>query len=343
MMINKVKIEECIINNTTLLEREEYNIKKLLNFLQHKQSNVNKICIVGTPYGLLLYLLYIVNFSDTLFIFYGNYPLTDAINSLRKKGNICLLLSNDTISNRHKELYQLVLDYLSQNINNYSVDIYGQDTSPIVQKFINNRFVLFEDGRISYISREDSYKTRGFHINTYDDGINSIIFTGLETIPLELQNKSQLINFIDCWNKLKPIQQENILDIFGFNTSKMKKLIMSGRNIIIFTRNYSKVGKCSESNHILMYKEILSHYNLNNIIIKPHPNDNVAYEEIFKSCVILPQKMPAELIHLCGLPIKTVVSVDDSSNIFGLFNENVEIDLYPELLEKYKVIQTRNK
>lgn len=334
-------IEEFIISNISSEEYNNYNIAKLLKFLLHKDNDVKRICIVGTPYGLLLYLLYIGDYLNTLFIFYGNYPLIDAIRTLQAKGCICLYVSNNIIPSNEKEFYQVIVDYISDNLDSYPVEIYGQDTSPIIQKFINERFTLFEDGRISYISENDSKKTHGFNVSVYDSRIKQIIYTGLEIIPQKLKDHSILINLNNCWNSMSQIQKNNILDIFGFNISSLNELIKSGRDIVIFTRNYSKVGKCSEANHIQMYSEIISHYNINNIIIKPHPNDNVLYQKVFDNVVVLPTKMPAELIMLCGLSIRKVVSVDASSNIFGAFNEETSIELYPELLNKYNVIKTR--
>lgn len=55
------------------------------------------------------------------------------------------------------------------------------------------------------------------------------------------------------------------------------------------------------------------------------------------------QKIPAELIWLCRMPIKVVVSVDDSSNLFWVFWDSLRIDLYRELLKNYNIIRLREQ
>lgn len=339
--MNNDDIVNVITNSFSVTEKENLNIETLLNFIQHTQKNINKICIAGTPYGLLLYLLFIKDFSKTLFIFYGNYPLSDAIDELRKQGYVCLETGRSALTVKENDLYLSIIKYLSSNINQYPVTVYGQDTSPIVNEFINDRFVLFEDGRISYISRADAKKTKGFHVNIYDSGINTIIYTGLEPIPKELQCIAQIVDLKEQWNSMNYLHQKLTLKVFGFDIMEISQLISSGRDTILFTRNYSKVGKCSEANQIHMYTDILSNYDNNKIIIKPHPNDDIDYKQFFGDCIVLPKKMPAELIQFCNLPIKKVVSVDATSNVFGVFS-NVEIDLYTEMIEKYHIIKTRN-
>ena len=341
--INRINIEDYIIKNFSLIDFERCNISILLDFLLSKESGINRICLVGTPYGLLLYLLYVGDFTNTLFVFYGNYPLIDAISKLRNYGVVCLCVSNDKLTKHENTVNQCLVDYISSNLSQFAIDVYGQDTAPIISNFINDNFALFEDGRISYISREDANRTNGFHVNIYDVGIKKIIYTGLEEIPSDLKKIAHIISIEEYWNRLSQTRQAEIMEIFGFSPFRLKEIIMSGRDTILFTRNYSKVGKCSEFDHVQMYKEILSHYNLNNVIIKPHPNDDVIYEDYFKDCVVLPKKMPAELIWLNKLPIKTVVSVDASSNIFGTFKGKIKVDLYPDMLRKYHVIRTRKE
>ena len=75
--------------------------------------------------------------------------------------------------------------------------------------------------------------------------------------------------------------------MFELKKSELKQIIDDGRDIVLVTRNYSKVGKCSEKTQVDMYREILSNYNERNVIIKPHPNDDVDYKKYFSNCVIL--------------------------------------------------------
>lgn len=337
---NKALINN-ILNSIYLRNESSTNDEVLNNILNTSLNKFENICIAGTPYGLLLYLLYNGSIKKTLFVFYGNYPLNYSANILRKHGAICLFLSYDEHREYESAVNNDIVNVLAQ-INDKKFKIFGQDTVPTILQFINKNLTLFEDGKISYISKEEAAKKKGFEVYVHLDEIESIVFAGIDNIPESLKSKAIIAKLDTCWSKKNDAEKEEILNIFGFEKQSFKKLINSGRDILVVTRNYSKVGKCSVENHIAMYEELINNYDENKIIIKPHPNDNVNYSEIFKKCIVLPKEIPAEFFQLCDIPLKKIVSVDDSSNIFGFFNIDSKIEFHQELLKKYKVIRKRD-
>lgn len=318
----------------------ELNLYKLPQVFEVKLTNIDKICIVGTNYGLLLYMLYIKDYRNTLFFIHGFYPLASAISFLRKNGCVCMFLSFDENIENEARIYNMILGVLS--LVRKDINYYIQDTVPQISYFEDLAVNLIEDGRISYISEEDAKKTKGFDVHIYKKCVKKIIYTGMEMIPISVADKVEIIDFRDCWDKLEEMKY-SLLEMFELKKSELKQIIDDGRDIVLFTRNYSKVGKCSEKTQVDMYREILSHYNDRNVIIKPHPNDDVDYKKYFPNCVILSKKIPAELIWLCRMPIKVVVSVDDSSNLFWVFKDSLRIDLYRELIKKYNIIRLRDQ
>lgn len=319
----------------------ELNLYKLPQVLEGKLRSINKICIVGTNYGLLLYMLHIKKYCNTIFFIHGFYPLASAISFLRKNGCVCMFLSFDENIENEARIYNMILGVFL--LGGCDINYYIQDTVPQICYFEDFCVNLIEDGRISYISEGDAKKTKGFDVHIYKKCVKKILYTGMERIPISVADKVEIIDFRDCWNKLEEEMKYSLLEMFELKKCELKQIIDDGRNIVLFTRNYSKVGKCSEKTQVDMYREILSNYNERNVIIKPHPNDDVDYKKYFPNCVILSKKIPAELIWLCRMPIKVVVSVDDSSNLFWVFKDSLRIDLYREMLKNYNIIRLRDQ
>ena len=329
----------CEFDNRQKMLESKY--RKILNYLEGNDNTFDNIYIVGTLYGLLLYILYNRQWKNTLFIIYGFYPFKDVVNRLRQMGVTCVFVSFDESIENESVVCKNILCELAEMNNNQM--IYGQDTVPYITLFFQRRFTLIEDGKISYISEEDSLKLKGFSIYIYNENVNNIIFAGLQDIPPQLNKKAEVINFEEQWAVLSALEKDQILNVFGFDYSRYIELIDQGRNIVIFTRNYSKVKKCSYNTHILMYRELISKFDENKVMIKPHPNDEVEYDRYFDKCIVLPKDLPAEIMLMCQVPIKTAVSIDDSSNIFGVMNNGaIEVKFYPELLKKYNIIKIRD-
>ena len=315
-----------------------YNFTRFESFLSHRDEFEN-ICVIGSPYGLLLYLLFVQDITKTIFVFQGRYPLKDAADRLRALGAICVFISYDENEKGEGQQWYNAIRVLDLD----AMNVYIQDTMPAFELFPQKAITLIEDGRISYISHCDSMKTKGFKVYIYSPNVKNIIYTGLESIPNDLIDKSTVIQIEKCWNDLDNSMQNRILFIFEFDSNDMLQLIKEGRNIIVFTRNYATIGKCSLESHIKMYKEIIANYDPHRIIIKPHPNDDVNYSMYFPDCFILPTKLPAELLYLCKIPIDTIASVDTSSNVFGCIQSGVHINLYEHLLNKYDIISLRSQ
>ena len=64
-------------------ERKKWNLPLLIDYLQGKSGGIRNVCVVGSPYCLMLYLLYVGDIRHTLFLFYGRYPLKTAGDVLR--------------------------------------------------------------------------------------------------------------------------------------------------------------------------------------------------------------------------------------------------------------------
>lgn len=328
-------ISEAFWNHSFSPEEErEFNIGKIKSLLFEGNNPFSNICLTGTPYGLLLYLLYIKDPVNTFYFVEGLYPLKDAADTLRSYGAPCLMMTY----NEHVPYESVFANNAFATIcrEHREIPFYGQDTVPSIPQMAGKNFVMYEDGKTSYIGRDKLSTTKGYHVYTFEPDIEKIIFAGLLEVPEEIRYKAEMIDIEKLWNDKSNEEKDLILNVFGFNYSGLNDILSSGRNTILFTQGFSNAQKATEENQIALYRDILSHYDPKKIIIKPHPNDVVNYSEIFKECVVLPAKLPAELLKLCKLPVERVVGADEGSNVFGFFN-NVSVDLYSDLLPKHSV------
>lgn len=315
-------------------EKKEYHIEKIQELLFENQNPFSNICLVGTPYGLLLYLLYIKDPVNTFYFVEGLYPLKDAADTLRSYGAPCLMMTY----NEHVPYESIFANNAFSTIcrEHREIPFYGQDTVPSIPKMAGKNFIMYEDGKTSYIGRDKLNATKGYSVYTFEPNIERILFAGLLEVPEDIRSKAEMIDIEKLWNAKSDKEKDFILNVFGFNYSELNNVLSSGRNTMLFTQGFSNVGKATEENQIALYRDILSHYDQEKVIIKPHPNDVINYSDYFKECVVLPSKLPAELLKLCKLPIERVVGADKGSNVFGFFN-NVSVDLYSELMPIYSI------
>ncbi len=78
---------------------------------------------------------------------------------------------------------------------------------------------------------------------------------------------------------------------------------------------------------ILEYKEILSNYDMKQIIIKPHPADPVQYEKVFPECYTLSKVFPVQMLEWLDITPNKVILFKGSS-CERLFIGKCEVDIY---------------
>lgn len=128
------------------------------------------------------------------------------------------------------------------------------------------------------------------------------------------------------------------MNVFDFPLQKITDEMEQGRNILFITSSYSdNVGfnECSVEDEIAMYRDILSRYDINKVIIKPHPRSKIVYEDFFPEAYVVRERFPAEIFQLLNLPFDKVCGIT-SSCLHGIFPENI-IELYPDVEKKYNV------
>lgn len=303
------------------------------------------LIIENTPYSLLLYFL-INNSNDNYKILYfGNAKFKN----LKK---VCFFKDISIKKDPFGYYYQVlkIHFYILYHIIKYKdVKLYGNDalTYP---SFFKSDFYILEDGLVNYTvpkkyknvrkNLKEILKLKNPFYVPYGYGksknIKKIYLTALAPIPKEIEDKVEVLNLKELWNKKTKEEKEIILKIFNFNDSILKKI--TSDTVMLFTQPLSEDKIISEEEKIELYSKILKKYNNQSIIIKPHPREITDYSKYFPDYYVMIEKYPVEILELVGINIKKAITIF-STAVFGI-GKNIEIDFYgteihPELLKKF--------
>lgn len=101
----------------------------------------------------------------------------------------------------------------------------------------------------------------------------------LFSVRHELENCSE--KFID-----------SVIDIFG-----TEKINIPDNTVLLLTEQFANLGMMSTDEQLRMYKFICKEYIKDRaLIIKPHPDDKINYENEIENCRVIRQIFPAELM-----------------------------------------------
>ena len=317
---------------------------------------MKKIGVFVTQYSLLVYLLISKDWRDTQFIFSGSRISTEIIRKLglcvkfpiigaytvgigemiRKNSNFLLLFFFRVAYKLLRMRMKIKFSCWKYFLKTQCIKVYGQDHAEMASFFFDYDFTLIEDGASNYFTYDQLLKDlKVIGLDNLDkfcplgwnNYVNTIYLSGRGRIPAELEHKTKIFDLHEQWKCKSEKEQKDIMGIFNFDYDKMYNIVSSGKNVFLLTQNLSPLY-FSASELVNIYKDILSPYSYENVVIKPHPVDYICYEEFFPSCMVLRDEFPFELMYFTAIPIKKVVSID-STAIMGLWDSSL-IDAHPE-------------
>lgn len=300
-------------------------------------------CYCVTPYTLLLCMLVLPDWKNTAFIL--GEKMSDKFIYKFMKYNVAGLYSlkwtlrTDVLRDILKEFAQ----YCKKN----KIIVYGQDHRADAGYFIDENFIVVEDGTANYTPcTMYTVLANGYeHIPFgYDNMINTVYLTGRMVIPNELKRKVKLIDIKKIWEDKNETEKDEILDIFSVPLNDIVRAMNSGKTYIflttsIFAHDYNEEKKQWQ---VELFSRILSKYDMKRIIIKVHHFDPVDYEKIFPECFVVREQFPIEILKLVGLEnkISKIISIG-STAIHGIFNktkiDNYENFFKEEFYKKWKM------
>lgn len=294
-----------------------------------KSKNIKDIAILGTIYSLFLYcLIKIEDIENTYFILGKGVPNEIYFNlKHRERVNERYLNSEISIIRMLSKIY-LRLKY-EIKFRNLALKFWGHDHLPFSSEVLgNNKITLIEDGianysennfnagKTTYIkkllypliygvqSTEESFGTSKM--------VESIIMTNLKPIPNRILHKATIINPYEIWNNLKINDKLKIYNIFNITNAELDKI---HRNIILITQVCDDPE--NQEKYLEIYKNAISKYNNDDILIKKHPRERINYSEIFPNIQIFDKPIPLELLSLMGINFKIAMTIS-STAIYNL-------------------------
>lgn len=240
---------------------------------------------------------------------------------------------------------------LENILKNKEYKVYGYDHTFLSNIYFSNKeIILIEDGSINYMKiKKPSFKNKIYfyikkilflnerkNILGYDSTIKKIYLTGLTSIPEEIAHKVEIINLKELWDKKTLEEQNEILDIFSFDSNIKEKI--KGKDMILFTQPLSEDKILTEEEKIEIYSKIIKKYPKDRLVIKTHPREKTDYKNIFKEYLILDNPFPFEILNLLDVKFTKAITLFSTAAL-GL-GKNVETDFYgteihPKIFDRF--------
>lgn len=317
------------------------------------ENEKRKIGVFTTEYSLMLYMLWCEDWKETIYIIKGRvgidilkrmiavgvqhiygYRLAKLDALIVSKKQIFLHLKRKISKLIFKRIH---LPYLARIAYKNHWGVFGQDHFEYAYLFRKCNFCVVEDGAANYedksaivLEQQKLHQIKDVKYIPFgwDASVKRVLLTGRLPIPAGLRNKVEIHPLIKAWQELDISAQKNIMYILGYPLDKMESLRQDGRDIFLITQNYAPFS-CTKEKLVSIYKKILSNYDQNKVIIKPHPGDHVIdFEREFPRCAVMREKFPFEIVFFSGFPVNKIVTID-STAAFGLWDDS-HVDMYRE-------------
>ncbi|MBO7483931.1 MAG: hypothetical protein J6T55_02270 [Alphaproteobacteria bacterium] len=145
----------------------------------------------------------------------------------------------------------------------------------------------------------------------------------------------EYINIQSCWKKLNKGEQATFANRFGIEQKTLS--LLEKRKVLLVTQPLSEDNIVSEADKIDVYRSIISQYNTDDIVIKPHPRENTNWRNIFPDIPVIPQLAPAELLGLLVPHLERVATFFSTAACNMLAPE--KIDFYSKDFAKLKMME----
>lgn len=297
---------------------------------------IKKVAIISNTRMLLLFiLLNRVPFEQIFFIFDENVYIPSKIRDFlivkRSKSKIQLILNSI--------YYFIRFNFLCHywGLNKEKMVVWGADHITGSKFFLKRfKFILLEDGTINYnpSTYRRSLKNKLFSIPAYGmhGNVSKIYLTQSENIPACIKDKVEIINLDEIWNNKDNKEKMEILGILGVDVNRIS--ILKDKLYILYTQPLSEDGIISEREKIQLYEKILAKYDINKVVIKPHPREKTNYQLFFKNVYVFRDNIPSELLPLLGVRFEKAITLfstavlQHSRNSVVFYGTNVHPKIY---------------
>jgi hypothetical protein len=313
----------------------------------YEKNMIRKVCIPANPLTLLEYvLLFYYSLDETMFLLmqFFDKSLADRVGK-----NMFIGLPKN--ANRLQAFLFRIYVSLFNNIKwpyLKTADIYvgllGFWPISLIRK---KEFNLLDDGIFSYkkIIHWPFLKTkikellfgRASVIYSFNDPqIKKIYLSDAIKKNAEGSEKVIRFNFKELYDQYNEKEQRDIQQMFGLLDNDIDEL--KKRKIVLLTQPIDLDCGLSENEKIQVYAKILSNYQQEDVVIKPHPRERTDYKLLFPDyCIFSKKSVPMEIFELAGIKFDTAVTICSTAVL--TLNYNIKIDWYGTAIHP-KILKT---
>ena len=225
------------------------------------------------------------------------------------------------------------------------LDLYVNDHLEPCPIFIGKKkYTLLEDGPHSNVCFEGGVlekrdqtarKMRAFKIRQfiygptfgYSFGRNKqctdLLLGYMDDSEFIKSKRCRLIDFKKEWSACSEKKKRFILSMFNLTDEDLH--FLKRYPIVLFTQPFYK-RFINKEEHARIYKTIAKKYPKDKLIIKPHPRDDINYEEILPGYAVFRKKISSQMLEILNVKWDRAITVC-SSSVFD-FNYPIEKDWY---------------
>ncbi len=284
---------------------------------------IKQIFIANSVYAFFLYCMrFIKDVDDTLFVLGPSCAFAEVNHFLpivapEKKEDLPLF----------KELVKRQVFFL---VSGRKVPCYGNVETVFSDFFVDTfDFYPMTDGIVDTVKFPQYLKDKRFkmcYTVRYPRGLDMV------------HPRLEYLNIKELWHNLSVDEKNKIARIFLLEKSAFS--LMQNRKKILITQPLSEDGICSLADKIEIYKRILSQYDLNEIVIKPHPREVTNWKEVFPEAVVMPNHIPSEVIPLIVSDLDKVIAFF-STGAFNMLSPQ-QIDFYAKDFKYLKYFKSES-
>ena len=321
--------------------------KKNTSKFRRQNIEFKRVCYVGTIYSLLVYLSYssLEEIRSTLFIV-GKYVPKNISDKLDRCAK-CIRINSDSIFTRRwytawlywrlVKLFKIPslkdkiifandhLDFSATLLGNHTYNLI-EDSAYVCSRDFNG----YRRRELEVCRNKKTYRIKRFLLgNTlYKQTGNNLQCIGIlqttnDFVPYMKGKNIMICNIGNKWKNFSDEKRSLIKDVYGLTAKDILQL--KSKKIVLFTQPLYP-DFISAEEHLRIYESIISHYDVNEILIKTHPRDEFQYEKINPCLVVFRKKIPSQLFELLGVRYQKVATVYSSA--VANFDYPIQIDWY---------------
>ena len=194
------------------------------------------------------------------------------------------------------------------------------ETGPMFQDYLKTKKGNILKKIIRRLLFGDYY---GFPVAT--SSMVSDIYTSFPAEKIYLQNKvHHVVDLNKKWAETSLEKKDLILSIFDISQESLAKI--QAKKIILLTQAFSDDHFVTEEEQVEIYRKILSNYDEDDVVIKPHPRDKIDYRKYFPKVMYFDKTVAMQFLAILGIMFERVVTVSSSAALsFGI---DIPIDWY---------------